>query len=56
MLLDHLEDSTTEAQSSFTMINRCTYANKSLGRTDYAMQCHCVENWGKYNMRSTNDE
>lgn len=42
-----LPDSTEEARSSFEVMETCTYANKSMGYTEHAMECDCAEEWGK---------
>lgn len=47
-LLDHLPDVYTEATSTFTVIDACTYQNKYLGFSDHALDCDCSEEWGKY--------
>lgn len=46
-LFDHLPDATAEAVSTFQVISSCTYSPKSLGDTEHAMECDCVEEWGK---------
>jgi [histone H3]-lysine36 N-trimethyltransferase len=46
-LFDDLPDATTEAKSSFVVIDNCTYSNKFLGYTEHAMECDCSEEWGK---------
>lgn len=43
----HLPDSTAEAQSTFEVIETCTYANKYMGYTEHAMECDCAEEWGE---------
>jgi histone-lysine N-methyltransferase SETD2 len=43
----HLPDSTAEAQSTFEVMETCTYANKYMGYTEHAMECDCAEEWGK---------
>lgn len=42
-----LPDSTAEAKSTFEVMGACTYANKSMGYTEHAMECDCAEEWGK---------
>ncbi|KAJ9264048.1 hypothetical protein DTO195F2_2575 [Paecilomyces variotii] len=44
-LLNHLPDSTAEAQATFQMMEECTYANKYMGYTEHAMDCDCAEEW-----------
>lgn len=46
-LFDDLPDATTEAESSFVLLEACTYSNKFLGYTEHAMECDCNEEWGK---------
>lgn len=46
-LFDHLPDATTEATSSFALMESCTYSNKYLGYTEHAMECDCSEEWGR---------
>lgn len=41
------EDKTPEATSSFELLKECTYANKYLGTTEHALECDCIEEWGK---------
>ncbi|KAH2207151.1 histone methyltransferase set2 [Aspergillus fumigatus] len=41
----HLPDSTAEAQSTFEVMETCTYANKYMGYTEHAMECDCAEEW-----------
>lgn len=48
-LFDDYEDKTNEAKSTFSILTECTYANKYLGTTEHALECDCVEEWGKYN-------
>jgi hypothetical protein len=43
----HLPDSTAEAQSTFEVMETCTYANKYMGYTEHAMECDCAEEWGE---------
>ncbi|KAL9107620.1 MAG: hypothetical protein Q9227_007523 [Pyrenula ochraceoflavens] len=45
LLFDHLRDATTEATSTFTLMESCTYSNKYLGYTEHAMECDCSEEW-----------
>lgn len=42
-----LPDSTAEAQSTFELMEACTYANKYMGYTEHAMECDCAEEWRK---------
>jgi hypothetical protein len=46
--LDHLPDVYTEATSTFTVIDACTYQNKYLGFSDHALDCDCSEEWGEF--------
>lgn len=46
-LFDHLPDMTAVAQSTFQVIPQCIYAAKYLGSTEHAMECDCVQAWGK---------
>lgn len=46
-LFSDLPDSTGEARSTFEVMKTCTYANKYMGYTEHAMECDCVEEWGK---------
>lgn len=41
------ENKTAEATSSFSLLTECIYANKYLGTTEHALECDCVEEWGK---------
>lgn len=41
------DDKTTEATSTFSLLQHCTYANKYLGSTEPALECDCAEEWGK---------
>lgn len=41
-------DCTTEAKSTFEILERCSYANKYMGYTEHAMECDCAEEWGKF--------
>lgn len=43
-----LPDSTAEAQSTFELMDSCTYANKYMGYTEHAMECDCAEEWRKF--------
>lgn len=47
LLFDHLPDSTAEAESTFQLMNDCTYSSKYMGYTEHAMECDCAEEWGK---------
>ncbi|KAF2660755.1 hypothetical protein K491DRAFT_14788 [Lophiostoma macrostomum CBS 122681] len=40
-----LPDVTEEAKSMFAVLPECTYANKSLGTTEHALECDCSEEW-----------
>lgn len=51
-LFDHLPDETKRAKMTFQVIDTCTYANKSLGFTEHAMDCDCSEEWGKCLLRA----
>ncbi|OJD12305.1 histone-lysine N-methyltransferase, H3 lysine-36 specific [Emergomyces pasteurianus Ep9510] len=44
-LFNHLPDSTSEATSTFQLIDDCTYASKYMGYTEHAMECDCTEEW-----------
>lgn len=46
-LFDDLPDATDEANSSYQVIDACSYQNKYLGYTEHAMECDCSEEWGK---------
>lgn len=46
-LFDDLPDATDEANSSYQVIDSCSYQNKYLGYTEHAMECDCSEEWGK---------
>lgn len=46
-MFNDYKDSTSEATSTFQVITECSYANKSLGTTDPALECDCAEEWGK---------
>ena len=46
-LFDHLPDVTSEATSSFQVIESSTYQNKYLGFTESALECDCTEEWGQ---------
>ena len=46
-LVEDLPDATSEAETSFVVIESCTYANKFLGYTEHAMECDCAEEWGE---------
>ena len=41
-------DRTEEATKTFTVIADCLYASKALGSTEPALECDCVEEWGKF--------
>ena len=49
---DH-EDKTDEATSTFSLLERCIYANKYMGSTEAALECDCAEEWGKLPPRTT---
>jgi [histone H3]-lysine36 N-trimethyltransferase len=49
-LFDHLPDVTSEATSSFTVIDASSYQNKYLGYTESALECDCSEEWGTYSI------
>lgn len=44
---NHNDDKTNEATKGFEIIADCTYASKSLGSTEHAMDCDCIEEWGE---------
>ncbi|WEW56474.1 histone methyltransferase set2 [Emydomyces testavorans] len=44
-LFNDLPDQTTEAASTFQVMEACTYANKFMGYTEHAMDCDCAEEW-----------
>ncbi|KAA8643129.1 hypothetical protein EYZ11_005821 [Aspergillus tanneri] len=44
-LFSHLPDRTVEAQSTFELMDTCSYANKYMGYTEHAMECDCAEEW-----------
>ncbi|ETI26330.1 hypothetical protein G647_03107 [Cladophialophora carrionii CBS 160.54] len=44
-LFDHLPDATSEATSTFTVLDACTYQNKYLGFSEHALDCDCSEEW-----------
>lgn len=46
-LFNDYDDSTAEACASFALLSECTYANKSLGTTEPALECDCSEEWGR---------
>lgn len=46
-LFNDLPDATDEANSSYQVIESCSYQNKYLGYTEHAMECDCSEEWGK---------
>lgn len=46
LYFDH-PDVTNEAKDSFVVLPECTYANRSLGTTDHALECECSEEWGR---------
>ena len=46
-MFDHYEDKTQEATGLFQIITQCSYSAKNLGSTEHAMECDCVEEWGK---------
>ena len=41
------QDAGPEARRGFEGLDKCSYANKFLGITDPALECDCVEEWGK---------
>lgn len=45
------EDKTREATGTFSLLPECVYANKQLGTTEHALECDCVEEWGKSTSR-----
>ena len=46
-MFGHYEDKTQEATSVFQIITECSYSAKYLGSTEHAMECDCIEEWGK---------
>lgn len=48
MLFSHYDDATEEATSTFELLSDCTYANKSMGFTDPALECDCSEEWSMH--------
>ncbi|KAJ5055900.1 histone-lysine N-methyltransferase [Bipolaris maydis] len=40
-----LPDSTEAAKETFTVLTECTYANKTIGTTDPALECDCQEEY-----------
>ena len=40
-------DKTEESKSTFQVVPACIYLNKYIGSTEQAMECDCVEEWGK---------
>ncbi|KAK4232092.1 putative histone-lysine N-methyltransferase, H3 lysine-36 specific SET2 [Podospora fimiseda] len=45
-LFDHLPDVTTEACSTFQVINDCMYGSRGMGSSDHdALDCDCTEEW-----------
>ncbi|TPX23641.1 histone methyltransferase set2 [Coccidioides immitis] len=52
-LFTDLPDKTTEATSTFQLMEVCTYANKYLGYTEHAMDCDCAEEWDAATCRNT---
>ncbi|KAI8943619.1 hypothetical protein NX059_012515 [Plenodomus lindquistii] len=44
-----LPDSTDAAKETFTVLPECTYANKSIGTTDPALECDCQSEWDSVN-------
>jgi [histone H3]-lysine36 N-trimethyltransferase len=42
-----LPDATAEAQNTFVVLSECSYANKTIGTTEHALECDCSEEWGK---------
>ncbi|RMZ81208.1 hypothetical protein DV737_g2625, partial [Chaetothyriales sp. CBS 132003] len=51
-LLGHLPDASSEATSSFTVIDISTYQNKYLGYTETALECDCSEEWDPVTKRN----
>lgn len=41
-----LPDATDAAKETFVVLPECTYANKTIGTTDPALECDCSEEWG----------
>lgn len=48
-----LPDATAEAQDTFVVLSECSYANKTIGTTEHALECDCSEEWGKLNTTNT---
>ena len=46
-LFSCLKDKTSEATGVFQVIDDCIYTNKYLGYAEHAMECDCLEEWGK---------
>lgn len=46
LFFDH-DDSTEDSKCTFDVLPHCTYANKSLGSTEHALECDCAEDWGE---------
>jgi hypothetical protein len=42
-----LPDSTEVATNTFVVLPECTYANKTIGTTEHALECDCSEEWGR---------
>lgn len=40
---------TEEAKGTFQVLTACIYQSKAIGTTEAAMDCECVEEWGKHN-------
>lgn len=43
-----LKDVSEDAKNTFGVMSECTYAKKSLGLTDHALECDCAEEWGEF--------
>lgn len=42
-------DCTSDAKSTFDVLDACIYANKYIGTSDNnAMECDCIAEWGKF--------
>lgn len=48
-----LPDATAAAKETFTVLSECTYANKTIGTTDSALECDCSEEWGRSRRRAS---
>ena len=46
-LFHECASTTEEAKKSFQVLAECSYSSKYIGSTEHAMDCDCVEEWGK---------